>query len=160
MSKVLTQSDAHNGGGYSVPRACAESLFPPLNYADDTPLQTLSVTDMHGTVGVEEELFVGIRRRRRMGELRARDEVVNTMRKAWAGETFEVTYYPRMGTLEFVVGVDVVERVVRERWAPGVRVKMAVEMEDSRKIWVHGCISFIDFQKFPWRMLHETYKLR
>ncbi|KAK1263301.1 Auxin response factor 8 [Acorus gramineus] len=178
FSKVLTQSDAHNGGGYSIPRACAESLFPPLNYADDTPLQTLSVTDMHGTVwefrhifrgnpkrhllttgwsrfvtgksltkedsvvfmkvGVEEELFVGIRRRRRMGELRGRGEVVNAMRKAWAGETFEVTYYPRKGTLEFIVGVDAVERVLRERWAPGVRVKMAVEMEDSRKIWVHG----------------------
>ena len=32
FAKILTPSDANNGGGFSVPRYCADSIFPPLNF--------------------------------------------------------------------------------------------------------------------------------
>ncbi|BFG31851.1 hypothetical protein CerSpe_181250 [Prunus speciosa] len=32
FAKILTPSDANNGGGFSVPRFCADSIFPALNY--------------------------------------------------------------------------------------------------------------------------------
>ncbi|KAJ1257710.1 hypothetical protein BS78_10G017200 [Paspalum vaginatum] len=35
FAKTLTQSDANNCGGFSVPRRCAETLFPRLDYAVD-----------------------------------------------------------------------------------------------------------------------------
>ncbi|KAJ1376167.1 DNA-binding barrel domain superfamily [Sesbania bispinosa] len=47
-AKILTPSDANNGGGFSVPRCCADSIFPTLNYENDHPVQTLSITDVHG----------------------------------------------------------------------------------------------------------------
>lgn len=50
FSKTLTQSDANNGGGFSVPRYCAETIFPPLDYATDPPVQTVLAKDVHGDV--------------------------------------------------------------------------------------------------------------
>ncbi|RZS07275.1 hypothetical protein BHM03_00038084 [Ensete ventricosum] len=41
FAKTLTQSDANNGGGFSVPRYCAETIFPRLDYSADPPVQTL-----------------------------------------------------------------------------------------------------------------------
>ncbi|CAK8535881.1 unnamed protein product [Lathyrus sativus] len=38
-TKTLTQSDANNGGGFSCPMYCAESLFPPLDYSVMLPSQ-------------------------------------------------------------------------------------------------------------------------
>lgn len=35
FAKTLTQSDANNGGGFSVPRYCAETIFPRLDYSAD-----------------------------------------------------------------------------------------------------------------------------
>ncbi|CAI8614596.1 unnamed protein product [Vicia faba] len=46
--KTLTQSDANNGGGFSCPRYCAETLFPPLDYSDMIPSQDIYPTDVHG----------------------------------------------------------------------------------------------------------------
>ncbi|KAL6492843.1 Arf17p [Orobanche gracilis] len=43
--KVLTPSDANNGGGFSVPRSCADLVFPPLNFAFDPPVQNLRMKD-------------------------------------------------------------------------------------------------------------------
>ncbi|XLU83036.1 hypothetical protein S245_006456 [Arachis hypogaea] len=37
FAKTLTQSDANNGGGFSVPRYCAETIFPRLDYSADPP---------------------------------------------------------------------------------------------------------------------------
>jgi len=50
FSKTLTQSDANNGGGFSVPRYCAETIFPPLDYATDPPVQNVLAKDVHGAV--------------------------------------------------------------------------------------------------------------
>ena len=48
--KILTPSDANNGGGFSVPRFCADSIFPPLNYRAESSVQTLLFTDIHGMI--------------------------------------------------------------------------------------------------------------
>ncbi|XP_058742356.1 auxin response factor 8-like [Vicia villosa] len=47
-TKILTQSDANNGGGFSCPKYCAETLFPPLDYSDMLPSQEISPKDVHG----------------------------------------------------------------------------------------------------------------
>ncbi|KAK7853974.1 high affinity sulfate transporter 2 [Quercus suber] len=43
-------SDANNDSGFSVLRFYADSIFPPLNYQAEPPVQTLSVTDVHSVV--------------------------------------------------------------------------------------------------------------
>nr|POE55700.1 brassinosteroid lrr receptor kinase brl3 [Quercus suber] len=48
--KILTSSDANNGGGFFVLRFCANSIFPLLNYKAELLVQTLSVTDVHSVV--------------------------------------------------------------------------------------------------------------
>lgn len=63
FAKILTPSDANNGGGFSVPRFCADSIFPPLNYQADPPVQTLSVTDIHGAVWEFRHIYRGTPRR-------------------------------------------------------------------------------------------------
>nr|QGJ03871.1 ARF10.1 [Eucommia ulmoides] len=50
FAKILTQSDSNNGGGFSVPRYCGETIFPPLDYSADKPLQTLVMKDVHGQI--------------------------------------------------------------------------------------------------------------
>ncbi|XP_057975483.1 auxin response factor 17 [Malania oleifera] len=63
FAKVLTPSDANNGGGFSVPRFCADSIFPPLNFQADPPVQTISVTDVHGVVWNFRHIYRGTPRR-------------------------------------------------------------------------------------------------
>lgn len=63
FSKVLTASDANNGGGFSVPRFCADSIFPPLNYQAEPPVQTLSVTDLQGATWEFRHIYRGTPRR-------------------------------------------------------------------------------------------------
>ncbi|KAI7751477.1 hypothetical protein M8C21_028839 [Ambrosia artemisiifolia] len=46
FAKTLTQSDANNGGGFSVPRYCAETIFPKLDYSADPPVQTVVAKDV------------------------------------------------------------------------------------------------------------------
>ncbi|MED6191731.1 Arf17p [Stylosanthes scabra] len=58
-AKILTRSDANNGGGFSVPRACADLIFPPLNFEDDLPVQTLRITDLHGAVWEFRHVYRG-----------------------------------------------------------------------------------------------------
>ncbi|KAK9282024.1 hypothetical protein L1049_004935 [Liquidambar formosana] len=50
IAKTLTQSDANNGGGFSVPRYCAETIFPRLDYSADPLVQTVIAKDVHGEV--------------------------------------------------------------------------------------------------------------
>ncbi|ESW08189.1 hypothetical protein PHAVU_009G026200 [Phaseolus vulgaris] len=63
FAKILTPSDANNGGGFSVPRFCADSIFPPLDYDEDPPVQNLSVTDVHGFTWEFRHIFRGTPRR-------------------------------------------------------------------------------------------------
>lgn len=63
FAKTLTQSDANNGGGFSVPRYCAETIFPKLDYAADPPVQTVVVKDVHGEVWKFRHIYRGTPRR-------------------------------------------------------------------------------------------------
>lgn len=63
FAKTLTPSDANNGGGFSVPRFCADTIFPPLDFNADPPVQLLSVRDVHGAVWNFRHIYRGTPRR-------------------------------------------------------------------------------------------------
>jgi len=63
FAKTLTQSDANNGGGFSVPRYCAETIFPRLDYSNDPPVQTVLARDVHGEVWKFRHIYRGTPRR-------------------------------------------------------------------------------------------------
>ncbi|XAR62630.1 hypothetical protein NMG60_11017465 [Bertholletia excelsa] len=230
FAKILTPSDANNGGGFSVPRFCADSIFPPLNYAADPPVQTITIRDVHGvawefrhiyrgtprrhllTTGWSKfvnhkklvagdsvlfmrnrrtgELFVGVRRVVRsnadyagrwncpVGPVRGKaeevdgggsvgkegfarsgrgrvsaDSVAEAAELASHGLPFEVVYYPRIGWADFVVKAETVEASLNFLWTAGMRVKMAIETEDSsRMTWIQGTVSSaMVVDKGPWR---------
>ncbi|XP_027338538.1 auxin response factor 17-like [Abrus precatorius] len=247
FAKILTPSDANNGGGFSVPRFCADSIFPPLNFQDDPPVQNLSVTDVHGvawefrhiyrgtprrhllTTGWSKfvnnkklvagdsvvfmknsrgGLFVGVRRATRftsgkgggnvgsnwslqiggmenrveeeekeeeeenLSEVFSRDGKgkLSTKKVAEAAElaalnmAFEVVYYPKAGWSEFVVNEEAVNEAMSVAWGPGMRVKMAMETDDSsRMTWFQGTVSCVSVNEngqwrySPWRMLQITW---
>ncbi|KAM2456144.1 hypothetical protein PS1_016060 [Malus domestica] len=50
FAKTLTQYDANNGSGFSVPRYCPETIFPKLDYSADPPVQTMITKDVHDEV--------------------------------------------------------------------------------------------------------------
>ncbi|XP_054788540.1 auxin response factor 17-like [Prosopis cineraria] len=247
FAKVLTPSDANNGGGFSVPRYCADSIFPPLNFQVDRPTQTLYVTDVHGNVwdfrhiyrgtprrhllttgwskfvnnkklvagdsvvfmkNSRGTMFVGIRRALRFAKLTTVDcsswpsqlggvrnkpegeqqqvgylgskgkegfsrngkgklsakEVADNAELAAQNMPFEVVYYPRVGWSDFVVKAEVVEKAWNVAWTSGIRVKMAMETEDSSRItWFQGTVSSASapdnglWRGSPWRMLQVMW---
>ncbi|KAK4750079.1 hypothetical protein SAY87_027528 [Trapa incisa] len=63
FAKTLTQSDANNGGGFSVPRYCAETIFPRLDYSADPPVQTILAKDVHGETWKFRHIYRGTPRR-------------------------------------------------------------------------------------------------
>ncbi|CAI9762076.1 unnamed protein product [Fraxinus pennsylvanica] len=63
FAKTLTQSDANNGGGFSVPRYCADTLFPRLDYTADPPVQTILAKDVHGVTWKLRHIYRGTPRR-------------------------------------------------------------------------------------------------
>ncbi|XP_071696971.1 auxin response factor 18-like [Rutidosis leptorrhynchoides] len=63
FAKTLTQSDANNGGGFSVPRYCAETIFPRLDYSEDPPVQTILAKDVHGDTWKFRHIYRGTPRR-------------------------------------------------------------------------------------------------
>eukprot|EP00268_Persea_americana_P046800 TRINITY_DN4836_c0_g1_i2.p1 TRINITY_DN4836_c0_g1~~TRINITY_DN4836_c0_g1_i2.p1 ORF type:complete len:699 (+),score=135.89 TRINITY_DN4836_c0_g1_i2:787-2883(+) len=63
FAKTLTQSDANNGGGFSVPRYCAETIFHPLDYSADPPVQIIQAKDVHGEVWKFRHIYRGTPRR-------------------------------------------------------------------------------------------------
>jgi hypothetical protein len=63
FAKTLTQSDANNGGGFSVPRYCAETIFPRLDYAADPPVQNVVTRDVHGAAWKFRHIYRGTPRR-------------------------------------------------------------------------------------------------
>lgn len=63
VAKVLTQSDSNNGGGFSVPKYLAETVFPKLDYNTDSPNQYLHVKDVHGKVWKFKHIYRGSPRR-------------------------------------------------------------------------------------------------
>ncbi|KAI4302328.1 hypothetical protein MLD38_038086 [Melastoma candidum] len=63
FAKTLTQSDANNGGGFSVPRYCAETIFPRLDYSAKPPVQTIVAKDVHGQLWKFRHIYRGTPRR-------------------------------------------------------------------------------------------------
>ena len=63
FAKTLTQSDANNGGGFSVPRYCAETIFPRLDYSAEPPVQTIIAKDMLGQCWKFRHIYRGTPRR-------------------------------------------------------------------------------------------------
>lgn len=63
FEKTLTQSDANNGGGFSVPRNCAETMFPHLDYQADPPVQNITAKDVHGDNWRFRHIYRGTPRR-------------------------------------------------------------------------------------------------
>ncbi|KAI9077113.1 hypothetical protein K1719_040935 [Acacia pycnantha] len=63
FAKTLTQSDANNGGGFSVPRYCAETIFPRLDYSAEPPVQTVAAKDVHGETWNFRHIYRGTPRR-------------------------------------------------------------------------------------------------
>ncbi|OIT02328.1 PREDICTED: auxin response factor 10-like [Nicotiana attenuata] len=63
FAKTLTQSDANNGGGFSVPRYCAETIFPRLDFTADPPVQTVIAKDVHGAIWKFRHIYRGTPRR-------------------------------------------------------------------------------------------------
>ncbi|KAH6763569.1 auxin response factor 16 [Perilla frutescens var. hirtella] len=251
FAKTLTQSDANNGGGFSVPRYCAETIFPRLDYTAEPPVQTILAKDVHGEVwkfrhiyrgtprrhllttgwsnfvnqkklvagdsivflrAENGDLCVGIRRAKmgigggpevssgwntgsangassmykgfygflsengikkgngecdlgvkEKGNVRA-ESVIEAAHLAAGGQPFEVVYYPRASTPEFVVRSSAVRAAMRVQWCPGMRFKMAFETEDSSRIsWFMGTISSvlvddpIHWPNSPWRLLQVAW---
>ncbi|KAH9620457.1 hypothetical protein KSS87_006648 [Heliosperma pusillum] len=250
FAKTLTQSDANNGGGFSVPRYCAETIFPRLDYSADPPVQNIIAKDVHGepwkfrhiyrgtprrhllTTGWSSfvnakklvagdsivflradngDLCVGIRRAKRglggghdgssgwnpgptvltygafsaflredegrigrngnnsggnmTGKGKVKMEcVVEAASYAAKGESFEIVYYPRAGTPEFLVKAGQVKAALQIRWCSGMRFKMPFETEDSSRIsWFMGTIASVQvadpvhWSESPWRLLQVTW---
>ncbi|KAL8217161.1 hypothetical protein R6Q57_023998 [Mikania cordata] len=237
FAKTLTQSDANNGGGFSVPRYCAETIFPKLDYSVDPPVQTVIAKDVHGEIwkfrhiyrgtprrhllttgwstfvnlkklvagdsivfmrAENGELYVGIRRAKRAGigvcnstsgwsSSFFRDagnkliensrnitpggrgkvfpeDVIKATSLAANGQTFEVTYYPRTSTPEFVVKASLLNIALSVQWCAGMRFKMAFETEDSSRIsWFMGTVSSVQvvdpffWPNSPWRLLQVDW---
>ncbi|KAL2345057.1 hypothetical protein Fmac_006342 [Flemingia macrophylla] len=63
FAKTLTQSDANNGGGFSVPRYCAETIFPRLDYSAEPPYQNILAKDVHGETWKFRHIYRGTPRR-------------------------------------------------------------------------------------------------
>lgn len=63
FAKTLTQSDANNGGGFSVPRYSAETIFPRLDFTADPPVQTVIAKDVHGAIWKFRHIYRGTPRR-------------------------------------------------------------------------------------------------
>ncbi|RCV14751.1 hypothetical protein SETIT_3G003300v2 [Setaria italica] len=63
FAKQLTQSDANNGGGFSVPRHCADHIFPKLRFEDDPPVQNLVMRDPVGDHWQFRHIYRGTPRR-------------------------------------------------------------------------------------------------
>lgn len=240
FAKTLTQSDANNGGGFSVPRYCAETIFPRLDYSAEPPVQTILAKDVHGEVwkfrhiyrgtprrhllttgwsnfvnrkkliagdsvvflrAENGELCIGVRRAKigiggrndascgwnvgfsvfssengnlsnknltngnERGNVRA-ESVIEAISLAALGRPFEVVYYPRASTPEFVVRASVVTASMKVQWCPGMRFKMAFDTEDSSRIsWFMGTISSIQFDdpiqwpNSPWRLLQVNLRI-
>ncbi|THG04214.1 hypothetical protein TEA_024474 [Camellia sinensis var. sinensis] len=132
FAKILTPSDANNGGGFSVPRFCADSIFPPLNFAADPPVQTLSITDVHGVVWEFRHIYRGTPRRHLLTT--GWSKFVNH-KKLIAGDSVVFMRNRRSG--EFFIGV---RRAVRSnadcggRWnSPVGSVRVKTEEDGNRK---------------------------
>ncbi|KAK6136043.1 hypothetical protein DH2020_030209 [Rehmannia glutinosa] len=172
FAKTLTQSDANNGGGFSVPRYCAETIFPRLDYSAEPPVQTILAKDVHEKTrrgdsivflrAENGDLCVGIRRAKRGigGALEVlsgwNTGAASPLYRGFSGFLSENGNSMPIGkNLGFkekgnLKGESVIEAVSLAasgeafEWCSGMRFKMAFETEDSSRIsWFMGTISSV-----------------
>lgn len=92
------------------------------------------------------------------------ESVIEAVRLAETGNPFEVLFYPRVGLPEFVVAKEMVEAAMVVPWGPGMRIRMAVESEESsRTTWLQGTVSCAAvpehgrWARSLWRMLQINW---
>ncbi|KAL2893120.1 Auxin response factor 17 [Bienertia sinuspersici] len=100
FNKILTPSDANHGGGFSVPRQCAVTIFPKLNFALEAPLQSLWISDVKGTQWMFRHIYRGTPRRHLFAAGWSR--FVNA-KKIIAGDT--VVFIRNIQTEELAIGI-------------------------------------------------------
>ncbi|CAA0836502.1 Auxin response factor 10 [Striga hermonthica] len=170
FAKTLTQSDANNGGGFSVPRRAKRGIGPGggpevhsgWNYGGG--FSSLFLREDEGKMGRNENGngngggLIGSR-----GRVRGED-VIEAVDRAASGREFDVVYYPRASTPEFCVRASLVRAALQVRWCSGMRFKMAFETEDSSRIsWFMGTVSAVQvadpirWPDSPWRLLQVAW---
>lgn len=105
FAKVLTRSDANNGGGFSVPRFCADMILPPLNFAADPPVQNLTMRDLQNHTWEFRHIYRGTPRRHLLTT--GWSKFVNAKRLV-AGDS--VVFMKKRSTGELFVGIRRAER--------------------------------------------------
>lgn len=111
FAKTLTQSDANNGGGFSVPRCCAETIFPRLDYSSDPPVQTVIAKDVHGEIWRFRHIYRGTPRRHLLTT--GWSTFVNH-KKLIAGDSI---VFMRSTTGDLCVGIRRAKRGTTEGWS-------------------------------------------
>ncbi|KAL2467663.1 Auxin response factor 17 [Forsythia ovata] len=91
-------------------------------------------------------------------------KALSAIEAAAKGMAFDVEYYPRAGTKDFVVSAEKVEDSLSIFRNSNMRIKMAVETQDfSRKFCYQGCVTAAispdggTWAASPWRMLQVTW---
>ncbi|KAK6131107.1 hypothetical protein DH2020_035152 [Rehmannia glutinosa] len=110
FAKILTPSDANNGGGFSVPRFCADLIFPRLDFAADPPVQNLKMRDTHNNAWEFRHIYRGTPRRHLLTTGWSR--FVNAKRLV-AGDT--VVFMRKKSTDEVFVGIRRAQRFNDDR---------------------------------------------
>lgn len=105
FAKVLTRSDANNGGGFSVPRFCADMVLPPLNFAADPPVQTLVMRDLQNHAWEFRHIYRGTPRRHLLTT--GWSKFVNAKRLV-AGDS--VVFMKKRSTGELFIGIRRAQR--------------------------------------------------
>ncbi|CAI9302894.1 unnamed protein product [Lactuca saligna] len=160
FAKTLTQSDANNGGGFSVPsQGCSWANLEIQTYLQRHPTSPSFNHRAKRGINENNDKFFRNPIEKFNGE-----SVFEAVKMAANGQPFEVFYYPRASTPEFCVKASTVMAAMRIQWCPGMRFKMAFETEDSSRIsWFMGTISSIHINdqqlspNSPWRLLQVSW---
>nr|AMO02493.1 auxin response factor [Boehmeria nivea] len=139
FAKTLTQSDANNGGGFSVPRYCAETIFPRLDYSADPPVQNVVAKDVHGGVWKFRHIYRGTPRRHLLTT--GWSNFVN-QKKLVAGDSI---VFLRTETGDICVGIRRAKRGIggapepHSGWNNGYGGFSMLMREDEGKLGRNGC---------------------
>ncbi|KAI4339384.1 hypothetical protein MLD38_024335 [Melastoma candidum] len=183
--KTLTQSDANNGGGFSVPRGTPCRHLLTTGFSNFVCQKKLVAGDSIVFLRADDgDLCVGIRRAKREvglesscgwnsasvnseNDIRRKvtaESVTQAAALAVKGHPFDVIFYPRAGTPEFFVRASSVNAAMQIEWSQGMRFKMPFETEDASRIsWFVGTISNVQvadpirWPNSPWRLLQVAW---
>ncbi|CAI8585268.1 unnamed protein product [Vicia faba] len=61
-TKTLSESDINKSGGFSCPKKCAETFFPPLDYSGKPTSQKIYLTDVQGKTWEIKHFYRGSKR--------------------------------------------------------------------------------------------------